>query len=165
MIRPATTHDAQAFCDIYNFYVENSHATFAEAPEAVEEFQQRIETQKLPWLAYEIENQVLGYCYAAPLKARSAYRFAVEISVYVDCQAVGQGIGKKLYIRLLNRLKELGMHTAIGGVALPNPASIALHEGLGFTKVAHFQQVGRKFDQWIDVGYWQIFLSQWDVQE
>lgn len=162
MIRSATAEDAFSFCEIYNHYVKNCHATFAEQPDTTEDFRTRILAQKLPWFVFELENQVVGYAYASPLKSRSAYRFAVEISVYVNQQNLGQGIGKRLYIALLDELKAIGMHTAIGGIALPNKASISLHEKLGFKKVAHFEQVGRKFDRWIDVEYWQIFLADWN---
>jgi phosphinothricin acetyltransferase len=90
---------------------------------------------------------------------RAAYRYSAETSVYVAQGQGGRGIGSALYKALLEELRTRGIHMAIGGIAQPNPASVALHESLGFEKVAHFKQVGRKFDRWIDVGYWELRLS------
>ena len=89
-------------------------------------------------------------------KARSAYRFSVESTVYIDQNSIGNGIGSLLYKELLSNLKNSRIHSVIGGIALPNPSSIALHEKYGFKKVAQFKEVGIKFDKWIDVGYWQL---------
>ncbi len=96
--------------------------------------------------------------YAVLWKARSAYRFSVEITVYVAPGMAGRGIGSMLYSHLFAALQPLGVHAVIGGIALPNEASIALHEKFGMEKVAHFQQVGFKFNRWIDVGYWERIL-------
>ncbi len=84
--------------------------------------------------------------------------FSVESSVYLDANSVGNGYGTRLYEHLFAALKACGMHVVIGGIALPNAASVALHEKLGLKKVAHFSEVGFKFDNWIDVGYWQATL-------
>ena len=113
---------------------------------------------KLPWLLAEANGQVLGYAYASKWKGRCAYRHSVESTVYLDHGKIGQGIGKPLYTTLIDALRACSMHAVIGGVALPNDASIALHERMGFEKVAHFRQVGFKQDRWIDVGYWQLLL-------
>ncbi|HET6588329.1 MAG TPA: GNAT family N-acetyltransferase, partial [Oleiagrimonas sp.] len=91
-------------------------------------------------------------------KSRCAYRHSVETSIYLDPERTGQGIGRHLYVALLDAVRALGMHAVIGGVALPNAASVALHEHLGFHKVAHFEQVGYKQGRWIDVAYWQLVL-------
>lgn len=104
------------------------------------------------------DGDVIGYAYASKWKGRCAYRFAVETSVYVDSSARGAGVGTVLYEALFAALGGRGIHAAIGGIALPNEASIALHERFGMKKVAHFEQVGFKFDRWIDVGYWQRLL-------
>ena len=98
-----------------------------------------------------------GYAYAAPWRARAAYRHSVETSIYLAPGAGGRGLGARLYRALFAALPS-HVHAAIGGVSLPNPASVALHERLGFRKVAHFREVGRKFGRWIDVGYWQRLL-------
>jgi phosphinothricin acetyltransferase len=112
----------------------------------------------LPWVVAELNGRVVGYAYASQWKGRCAYRFSVESSVYVDAKHTGQGIGSELYDALLGRLRGGKTHVVIGGIALPNEGSVALHERFGFRKVAHFNEVGFKFERWIDVGYWQITL-------
>ncbi|HSY26569.1 MAG TPA: arsinothricin resistance N-acetyltransferase ArsN1 family B [Burkholderiaceae bacterium] len=161
MIRPAIPADASAIVDIYNPYVATTTITFEEAPVSVEEMEQRIRTvtATLPWYVHEISEQIVGYAYATPWRARSAYRLSVETTVYVAEGQSKQGIGSQLYRTLLDNLRERNIHAILGHIALPNPASIALHERFGFEKVAHIKQVGRKFDQWIDVGYWELLLE------
>jgi phosphinothricin acetyltransferase len=110
------------------------------------------------WLVYEESDQVVGYAYASKWKGRAAYRHSVELSVYVDPQRHGLGIGKQLYAALLGQLRERDVHTVIGGVAGNNAASIALHLSFGFQQVAHFRQVGHKFGHWIDVTYFQLLF-------
>jgi phosphinothricin acetyltransferase len=104
------------------------------------------------------DGSVIGYAYATRWRARPAYRHAVESTVYLDPAAAGQGLGARLYRQLLKQLQAGGLHTVIAGIAQPNERSVALHERLGFRKVAHFAQVGRKFDRWVDVAYWQLLL-------
>jgi phosphinothricin acetyltransferase len=159
MIRPATRDDAQAIADIYNHFVDNTHVTFeTEAVTASEMSRRMAETDPLPWLVAEGPEGILGYAYASKWRARFGYRFSVETTVYLRHDAAGQGIGSRLYLDLLDRLRARGVHTAIGGIALPNPASVALHEKLGFVECARFKEVGFKFDTWVDVGYWQLLL-------
>jgi phosphinothricin acetyltransferase len=110
----------------------------------------------LPWLVAELDEQVIGYAYASKWKARYGYRYSTEVSVYLDTEHGGQGIGSKLYSDLFPILRERGIRNIIGGIALPNDASVALHEKFGMKKVAHFPAIGIKFDRWIDVGYWQL---------
>jgi phosphinothricin acetyltransferase len=157
-IRP---DDAQAVCDIYNHYVLNTTITFEEEPVPAEAMRRRIEefTRAHPWLVDRDEERISGYAYACPWKTRSAYRHTVESAIYLRPESVGRGIGKRLYAALLERLKAQGVRAVIGGIAQPNPASVALHEKLGFEKVGHFKAVGYKFGQWIDVGYWQVLLG------
>jgi phosphinothricin acetyltransferase len=160
MIRPATTQDAARFCDIYNHYVLHSTITFEEKAVSVDEMTQRIgeALEGLPWLVWVEVAGIQGFAYASKWKGRCAYRYSAESTVYLADGSTGRGIGTKLYEALFAELRERKLHTIIGGIALPNAASIALHEKLGFEKVAHFREVGRKFGQWIDVGYWQVFL-------
>lgn len=106
----------------------------------------------------EDRGVVVGYAYASKWKARSAYRFAVESTVYLDPHYTGKGVGTKLYQELLKILRTKSLHVVIGGIAQPNPASVALHERLGFEKVAHFKEVGFKLGRRVDVGYWQLAL-------
>ena len=114
-----------------------------------------VRSASLPWLIAEEGGQVVGYAYARPWHSRSAYRFSAEIAVYLAADRTGRGIGSQLYDRLFPILQARGIHAAMGGIALPNAASVALHEKFGLRKVAQFQEVGFKFDRWIDVGYWQ----------
>jgi L-amino acid N-acyltransferase YncA len=158
VIRPASPADADAIARIYNHYISNTIVTFEESPLASGEIADRIGkvvSASLPWIVLEQAGQVAGYAYASKWQGRSAYRFSVESTVYLAPAATGQGFGTKLYERLISILAEGQAHVVIGGIALPNAASVALHETLGFEKVAHFKEVGFKFGQWIDVGYWQ----------
>jgi phosphinothricin acetyltransferase len=110
------------------------------------------------WLVLELDMQVVGYAYATKWKERSAYRFSVESTVYLHLDCRGRGLAKPLYEHLLAMLAKSGVHAVIGAIAQPDPASVELQEKLGFEKVARFREVGRKFEQWIDVGYWQRLL-------
>jgi L-amino acid N-acyltransferase YncA len=161
MIRLVTPEDAADICGIYNYFVEHTTITFEEQPVALEEMRQRIcEIESvLPWLVWVEEGQLQGFCYASKWKGRSAYRYSVESTIYLHPKSVRRGIGTQLYGALLDNLRQKGLHVVIGGIALPNQASVALHEKLGFRKVACFEQVGWKFDEWIDVGYWHLFLN------
>jgi L-amino acid N-acyltransferase YncA len=161
LVRPARIADAAAIRAIYNHYVEQSWATFETEAVRVEEMAARIDRTlcaPLPWLVAVAHERIAGYACAAPWKARSAYRHSVELSAYLDPRFTRQGIGTRLYAALLERVRALEMHAVVVGVALPNDASISLHERFGFRKVAHFEQVGYKFGRWIDVGYWQLLL-------
>ena len=112
----------------------------------------------LPWLVSEERHEISGYAYAARWKERASYRHSVESTIYLRPDAMGRGVGTQLYTTLLEALRGRALHTVIGGIALPNEASVALHEKLGFVKIAQFHEVGRKFGRWIDVGYWQRML-------
>jgi phosphinothricin acetyltransferase len=160
MIRNAILPDAGAICAIYNPHVTGTIVTFEEQEVSVATMRERISgvTATYPWLVFEENGVVGGYSYASQWRVRSAFRYSVETTVYVAPQFHRRGIGTALYRELIERLRALGMHRAVGGIALPNAASVALHESLGFRKVAHFDESGRKFDRWIDVGYWQLDL-------
>lgn len=161
MIRPATLADAAALASIYNHYVATTTVTFEEAGVSAPEMAARIDeiqSAGLPFLVSEAEGAVVGYAHASKWKGRCAYRHSVEISVYLDPRHVGHGLGSALYAVLMPLLRERGIHVVIGGIALPNEASVALHEKFGLAQVACFREVGHKFDRWIDVGYWQRIL-------
>ena len=159
-IRSARPADAAGICSIYNHYIENSTISFEEVAVSVEEMQSRIRDHKadLPWLVYCDQEKVVAYAYATPWRARSAYRFSVETTVYVDKEYGRRGIARALYQTLIEQLRHAKLHTAIAGIALPNSASIGLHEAFGYEKVAEFKEVGMKFDEWVNVGYWQLAL-------
>jgi len=157
-VRPVGPDDAGAIAAIYNHYVLNTFISFEEHAVAGADMAERIGdvlASGLPWLAASRADRVVGYAYAGKWKGRCAYRHSAESSVYVSPDCTGQGIGTALYRALLTVLRDRSIHVVIGGVALPNPASVALHERLAFDKVAHFKEVGYKFGRWIDVGYWQ----------
>jgi len=161
MIIDASIKHAQQLSDIYNYYIAHTTVTFEEKPTTANDFENRIQetSAKFSWLVYELKGEVLGYAYATDWKSRCAYKHSVETSIYLRNGEEGKGIGKKLYRELLLILKEKNYHTAIGGIALPNLKSVALHENLGYTKVAHFSEVGYKFNKWVDVAYWQLKLD------
>jgi phosphinothricin acetyltransferase len=161
MIRSATPSDAEAICNIYNYYVLNTHNNFEEEAVSVPEMEDRIRTvlEKHFWLVFESEGKIAGYAYAGAWKSRCSYRYSVETTVYVAQGHLGKGIGSKLYDALLAKLHDTDVHAVIGGIALPNEESIALHEKFGFEKIAQFREVGYKFNKWIDVGYWEKLIS------
>ncbi len=158
MIRDVNLKDAKAIADIYNYYIENTIITFEENKVSVDEMALRIKSHSsnLPWVAYEEDENIYGYAYASEWKSRCAYKYSVESSIYLDHTKSGKGLGTKLYRELLNLAMKSDIHVIIGGIALPNEASIKLHEKLGFKKVGQFREVGYKFKKWIDVGYWQL---------
>ncbi|MFI5399256.1 MAG: arsinothricin resistance N-acetyltransferase ArsN1 family B [Candidatus Binatia bacterium] len=161
MIRTATASDADAIARIYNYYISNTIITFEEEPISSADMASRlaeVTAASLPWIVVEQDGEVFGYAYATKWHGRCAYRFSVESTIYLAPAATGKGFGTKLYERLISILREGPTHVVIGGIALPNAASVALHEKLGFEKVAHFREVGFKFEKWIDVGYWQRTL-------
>ena len=161
MIRPALPADAEAITGIYNYYILNTVITFEELVITSQDITRRLDevyAASLPWLVAVSSDRIVGYAYASIWKERSAYRYSVESTVYLDPEALGVGFGSQLYENLLTNLRQQKLHTVIGGIALPNEASIRLHERCGFRKVAHFKEVGYKFGQWVDVGYWQLIL-------
>ncbi len=160
MIRSATAADAAAITAIYNHYILHTPVTFEEEAITAEEMAGRMAEvqQAYNWFVAEQDGKVLGYAYAGKWKSRCAYRYTVESTVYLDKDAVGRGLGTQLYRVLLADLRQRRIHNVIGGIALPNAGSVALHEKLGFQKIGQFKEVGWKFDQWIDVGYWELIL-------
>jgi len=161
IVRSASPADAAAIARIYNYYIANSVITFEEEPVSEQVMAARVaevQALPLPWLVAEGAKNVMGFAYAGKWKVRSAYRYSVETTIYLEHGREGRGIGKTLYAALLPILRARGIHVAIGGVALPNAASVALHETLGFEHVATFREVGFKHGRWVDVAYWQLVL-------
>jgi phosphinothricin acetyltransferase len=157
-VRPAAESDAPVIAAIYNHYVQHTVVTFEEEPVAAAEMARRLETvaaASLPWFVAEEDGHVRAYAYATRWKERSAYRFSVEITLYVAHDQARRGIGSRLYDQLFPALEARGVHVALAGIALPNEASVAIHERYGMRKVAHLEQVGFKLGRWVDVGYWQ----------
>jgi L-amino acid N-acyltransferase YncA len=161
-LRKVEFTDAQQIANIYNYYIENTVITFEEQLVSAREIESRIEkieTSGHVWLVAETDSHIVGYAYSAAWRDRSAYRFASEVSVYLSNNSQGKGLGSLLYQTLFEQLKSTEIKILIGGITLPNEASVALHEKFGMEKVAHFREVGFKFDQWLDVGYWQVKLN------
>ena len=160
MIRDINVYDSKQICDIYNYYVLKTIVTFEESEVTEADMRSRIENTnaKIPWIVYEVDGIILGYAYASEWKPRCAYKNSLETTVYLrNCES-GKGVGSLLYAELVHRLKAMNYHALIGGISLPNKASIALHEKFGFEKIGQFKEVGYKFDHWIDVGYWELIL-------
>jgi len=161
-IRPATQSDAPAIHAIYAPYVENTAISFEEIPPTIGEMAKRIEAslQNYPYLVAERDGQIIGYAYAGPQAVRSAYRYSVEVTVYVAEEAHRSGVGRALYGVLLPELTEKGFHAAFAGVTLPNPGSVGLLEAVGFEYLGTYREVGFKFGEWRDVGWWQRLLTK-----
>ena len=161
-LRDASPADAPAIAAIYNPYVLDTAISFEEDAVTGSDMARRVadvQDAGLPWLVAESGGVVIGYAYATKWRVRHAYRHSVETSVYLAPDAARRGVGSALYTALLERLRADGYHLAIGGIALPNAASVALHEKMGYEKAAHFKEVGFKFGRWLDVGYWQKILG------
>jgi phosphinothricin acetyltransferase len=158
MIRPVVPEDAAAVCGIYNYYIENTAATFEEDPVPVSVMESRIKavTAKHPWIIYEEAGETLGYAYIHSWHERSAYRFTVEDSIYLKRGKTGRGIGKALLARLLEEARKPDVHALMSVITVPNEASTGLHEKFGFRQVGCFTEVGYKFGRRLDVGYWEL---------
>lgn len=161
-VRLAASDDLPAILEISNWAALNTPANFAIEPEPLDQWRQvwRDTHEMFPWLVAELESKrastpIVGFAKASPWLGRCAYAFAAEVTVYVAPENHGKRIGHALYARLIELLDTQGYRTLIGGISLPNPASVRLHESFGFQRAALFEQIGWKFDRWHDVGYWQ----------
>lgn len=161
-LRTATPDDAEAIQAIYAPIVLETAISFERVPPTVAEVRERIERtlQTLPWLvSLDASGRVNGYVHAGKHKERPAYQWSVDVSAYVRADARGQGVAKTLYTALLAELVQLNYCEAFAGIALPNAASVALHESVGFQPLGVYRRVGFKFGAWRDVGWWQRPLS------
>jgi L-amino acid N-acyltransferase YncA/protein-tyrosine-phosphatase len=163
-IRAVTPNDAKSICDIYNHYVENTAVTFETSPVTEAEMRRRIasflEDGSLYFVA-EMDDKVVGYCYLHNWNNRCAYSTTKEVSVYLDKEVRGKGIGTVLYRQLFKRIyTDKAIHTLIAGICIPNEESVHLHEKFGFRQVSKMVEIGRKFDQWHDVGHWQLLVDK-----
>ena len=158
-IRPAATEDLHQVNELYNHYVLHSHVTFDVRPvtmaERVEWFRHYRETGPHRVLVAVAGSEVLGFASSSPYRPREAYETSVETTVYLAPEATGRRLGSRLYSELFRAIEGEDVHRAIGGVALPNEASVALHRRFGFTQVAHFTEQGRKFGRYWDVVYFE----------
>ena len=157
-IRPVNLEDAAQIAEIYNYYIKNTHQTFETEALSANEMQTRIAKiiEDYPYLVAEDAGEIHGYACATQFKMRQAYEFSAEVSIYVKSDAKQKGIGTQLYEKLFEELKETDIHALIAGISLPNDPSVKFHQKLGFSKVAHFREVGYKLGRWVDVGYWEL---------
>jgi phosphinothricin acetyltransferase len=162
-IRPATPDDAEAIAAIYAPVVTGSTISFELVPPSTDDMRARIASilQILPWLvSLDRDGRVDGYVYAGRHRERAAYQWSVDVTAYVREDARGAGVGRRLYGVLFDELRRLGYCQAFAGIALPNAASVGLHEAMGFLKIGVYRNVGFKFDRWHDVGWWQKELQR-----
>lgn len=165
LVRDAIGADAAACAAIYAPIVRDTPISFElDAPDATE-FAARIARIQAhdPWYVATRDDEVVGYAYATEFRARPAFSATRETTVYVHPDHHGTGVGSTLMRHLLAELRDRGHHLAVAGIALPNDGSVALHEQLGFESVGVFREVGRKFDAWHDVGFWQLRLEILDL--
>ena len=161
-IRFAEPDDAEAMLAIYGPIVAETAISFELEPPTLDAMRERIASTLavLPWLVAEDDGELTGYAYASRHRSRPAYQWAVDVSVYVAPAARGRGVARALYEALFDVLRELGYVTALAGIALPNEASVGLHEALGFAPVGVYRSIGYKLGAWRDVGWWQLELSE-----
>ena len=157
MIRDAVAADAERCAAIYAPYVRETAISFESEPPAAEDMARRIaEAQRAhAWLVLETDGEVIGYAYGGPFMARAAYQWATTVSVYLEQGRRRTGSGRALYEALFERLAARGHRTALAGIALPNDASIGLHQALGFEPVGTYRRVGWKLGRWHDVAWYQ----------
>jgi len=162
MIRLATAADASDCLAIYAPVVAETAISFEVEVPSVEEMGRRITgtLPRYPWLVLEEPGGLRGYAYAGAHRQRPAYQWSVDVSVYIAPAARRSGVGRRLYTSLLALLRLQGYVNAFAGVALPNDASVGLHEALGFQPIGIYRNAGFKFGRWIDVGWWQLQLRE-----
>jgi len=158
MIREATPADAAACAAVYAPYVTDSIISFELRAPTASEFQQRMRAAHL-WLVAEEAGEICGYAYGSAHREREAYRWAADVAIYVERSHQGRGLGRALYTRLFDGLRDRGFCVLCAGVALPNPASEALHRSLGFSEVGVYRRIAFKFGEWIDTRWYQLELQ------
>ena len=153
--------DGAACAAIYGPYVDASGVSFEDVAPSAAELSARIAatSARFPWLVVELDGAVAGYAYASQHRERAAYRWAVDVAVYVDAAHQGRGAGRALYEALFALLRGQGFRSACAGIALPNDASVALHRALGFEHVGTYRDIGWKAGAWRDVAWWQLQLA------
>lgn len=161
MIRPVCVEtDAAAITAIYNPYIQDTVISFETEPLTVWQMAERISSiyPLYPYLVYEEDGQVMGYCYAHPWKERRAYRFTLETTIYLHPQAKSKGVGRMLMEALISECREAGFHSLLACITAENTDSVNFHLGLGFEQVSRFMQVGFKRGRWLDVVDLQLML-------
>lgn len=162
IVRDAIPDDDGAAClEIYAPFVRDSFVSFEERVPTLEDFAQRIRaaTTTHAWLVLELAGQVVGYAYASAHRSRAAYRWAVDVTVYIGPSYRRSGAGRRLYTELLERLRRQRFEVACAGITLPNDASVGLHRAMGFEPVGVYKRIGWKMGAWRDVSWWQLELA------
>ncbi len=162
MIRDIRLSDAEHIAQIYNYYIQNTIITFETKPINSQIMASRIRSvlnKNYPFIVFEENNQIMGYAYLDKWRSRKAYDITLETSIYLSHQARKQGIGTLLYDALIKKATTINIHSLIGVISLPNAASRRLHEKLGFELIGNFRKCGLKFEQLIDVEFWQLHLK------
>lgn len=155
LVRAATVSDTDGIRAVYAPIVTDSYASFEQLPPDSAELGRRLfAPPRLPCLVVEDAGEVAGYAYASAHRARPAYRWSADCSVYVAASHRGHGLGRLLYQDLIATVTELGYVSLFAGITLPNPASVRLHEAMGFSPVGIFPAAGYKLGRWHDVGWW-----------
>jgi phosphinothricin acetyltransferase len=164
LVRSASELDAEACAAIYAPYVTDTAISFETIPPTPAEMAERIATAQRThaWLVLEDDGRVVGYAYGGRFAPRAAYRWACEVSVYLELGRRRTGGGRMLYEALLARLTERGFRMAIGGMTLPNDASVGLHRAMGFEHVGTYRRIGFKDGTWHDVAWTQRVLAGGD---
>jgi L-amino acid N-acyltransferase YncA len=161
VVRPAQEGDAAAVAAVYGPYVADTAVSFEADPPSAAMMAQRINgtLATYPWLIAERSNSVIGYAYAGKHSERAAYRWTVDVTVYVRAQERRSGVGRALYRVLLTALRAQGFRSAFAEIVLPNPGSIRLHEAVGFRHIGIHEDIGFKLGRWHDIGYWRLGLA------
>lgn len=161
MIRPVTPNDAEAIAAIYNEYVLRTTISFEEKALSCDDMRRRITAiaADYPYLVYEEQGEVAGYCYVHAWKERPVYRHTAETTIYLSPAHTGKGIGRQLMQALVEACRQQGLHTLIACITADNTTSRRLHERLGFRQASHFSQVGFKFGQWLDVVDYELVIG------
>lgn len=161
-IRVIKREDIDRVLHIYKPYILETASTFELEPPELGVFRERVlkTLENYPWLVFEEQGIIKGYCYAGPHRSRPAYQWSVESSVYIDKLYQGQSIGKRLYEKMLSLLKKQGFANVYAGITLPNDPSVAFHRSFGFQKIGTYEKVGYKMDQWRDVAWFVLRLTE-----
>lgn len=161
-IRPAAPADAPAVAAIYAHYVRETAITFATHAPTAEDYVARMADDRYPFLVAEAAGEVVGFAYASAFREKEAYRWDVELTIYLIPGCAGAGIGKKLLAECLRLLRLRGYLNAYSCITLPNERSIGLHRGLGFRELGVFPKTGYKLGKWHDVIWMGLVLGEFD---
>ncbi|MFV0469547.1 MAG: GNAT family N-acetyltransferase [Dysgonomonas sp.] len=161
-IRKAGLDDAAAICNIYNYYIENTTITFETEAITNEAMKKRISNsmqQDLPFYVLEVNAQIAGYYYLHEWNSKQAFATTMEVTVYLDKDLTGKGLGSQLFQHLLANVDRQKIHVLIAGICVPNEESVRLHERFGFEQVSFMKQIARKFNQWCDIAHWVLIME------